>query len=216
MNEEITRWLPLLVVTLAGVFALSQIRSNNITNARIKWLENLRQVLTDFITENTAFQLKQGISKGIEQSNQKDKIPDSTKLYLNKITESTIEHLKIIECKYHLIILNLNPKEELHQKLENLLEEYMNMFNQIPTQKTFNDYNILMRKMSTHSDTIILLVRYVMKLEWEKTKRSYFSRIFYSKFGKGKEILYEALNLNLLPIKEPHKTCKVGKRESQP
>ncbi len=206
MNEEITRWLPLLVVTLAGVFALSQIRSNNITNARIKWLENLKQVLTDFITESTVFQLKEGVSKGIEQSNQKDKISENTKLYLNKIIESTIEHLKIIECKYQLIILNLNPKEKLHQKLENLLEQYMEMFNQIPAQKTLNDHNILIRKMSSHSDTIILLVRYVMKLEWEKTKRSYFSRMFYLKFGQGKEILYEALNLDLLPIKEPQKT----------
>lgn len=205
MNEEITRWLPLLVATLAGFFALFQIRANNITNARIKWLENLKQVLTDFITESTIFQLKEGISKGIEQSNQNDKLPESTKLYLNKINESTIEHLKIIECKYNLIILNLNPKEKSHQKLENLLEQYMDMFNQIPAQKTLNNYNILMRKMSSHSDTIILLVRYVMKLEWEKTKRSYFSRIFYLKFGKGKKLLNEALNLNLLPIKQPQK-----------
>ncbi|MBP4143236.1 hypothetical protein J3S90_15655 [Flavobacterium sp. P4023] len=206
MNEEITRWLPLLVVTLAGIFALSQIRSNNITNARIKWLENLKQMLTDFIMESTVFQLKEGVSKGIEEIKQKDKISEDAKLFLNKINDSTFEHLKIIDCKYNLILLNLNPKEKLHQKLENLLEQYMNMFNQIPAQKNLNDYNILIRKMTPHSDTIILLVRYVMKLEWEKTKRSYFSRIFYLKFGKGKEILHEALNLKLLPIKEVHKT----------
>jgi hypothetical protein len=205
MNDEITRWLPLLVASLTGVFALLQIRSNNITNARIKWLENLKQVLTDFISESTIFQLKEGVSRGIEQSSQLIKPSENTQVYLNKINESIIEHLKIIESKYNLIILNLNPKENLHKKLETLLDEYMNLFNQIPTQKSLENYNLLTRKMSAHSDTIILLIRYVMKLEWEKTKRSYFSRIFYMKFGKGKKILIEALNLKLLPIKIPNK-----------
>jgi hypothetical protein len=206
MNQEITRWLPLLVVTVAGFFALSQIKSNNITNARIKWLENLKQVLTDFISESSSFQFKEGISIGISKNNPKAEISEYAQSFLNKITESTIDHLKIIESKHDLIKLNLNPKEILHQKLEILLDEYMEMFNQIPSQNKINDYTVLIRKMSAHSHTIILLARYIMKLEWEKTKRSYFSRIFYMKFGNGKNILHEALNLNLLPIKEYKQT----------
>jgi hypothetical protein len=206
MNQEITRWLPLLVVTVAGFFALSQIKSNNITNARIKWLENLKQVLTDFISESSSFQFKEGISIGISKNNPKAETSEYAQSFLNKITESTIDHLKIIESKHDLIKLNLNPKEILHQKLEILLDEYMEMFNQIPSQNKINDYTVLIRKMSAHSHTIILLARYIMKLEWEKTKRSYFSRIFYMKFGNGKNILHEALNLNLLPIKEYKQT----------
>lgn len=206
MNQEITRWLPLLVVTVAGFFALSQIKSNNITNARIKWLENLKQVLTDFISESSSFQFKEGISIGISKNNPKAEISEYAQSFLNKITESTIDHLKIIESKHDLIKLNLNPKEILHQKLEILLDEYMEMFNQIPSQNKINDYTVLIRKMSAHSHTIILLARYIMKLEWEKTKRSYFSRIFYMKFGNGKNILHEALNLNLLSIKEYKQT----------
>jgi uncharacterized protein YneR len=206
MNQEITRWLPLLVVTVAGFFALSQIKSNNITNARIKWLENLKQVLTDFISESSSFQLKEGVSIGIAKNNPKEEISVYAQSFLNKITESTIEHLKIIECKHDLIKLNLNPKEILHQKLEILLDEYMEMFNQIPSQSNINDYHVLIRKMSAHSETIILLVRYIMKLEWEKTKRSYLSGIFYMNFGKGKKILHDALNLKLLPIKEYKQT----------
>lgn len=97
---------------------------------------------------------------------------------MNTINESIIEHLKIIESKHNLIKLNLNPKENLHKKLETLLDEYMDLFNQIPTQKTIESYNLLTRKKSAHSDTIILLIRYVMKLEWEKTKRSYFPEYF--------------------------------------
>lgn len=206
MNQEIIKWLPLVVVMVAGFFALAQIKSNNITNARIKWLENLKQVLTDFISESSSFQLKEGVSIGIAKNNPDIEISAFAQSFLNKITESTIEHLKTIACKHDLIKLNLNPKEILHQKLEIFLDEYIEMFNRIPSQNNINDYHVLIRKMSAHSETIILLARYIMKLEWEKTKRSYFSGIFYMKFGKGKKILCDAINLKLLPIKEYKRT----------
>lgn len=206
MNQEIIKWLPLVVVMVAGFFALAQIKSNNITNARIKWLENLKQVLTDFISESSSFQLKEGVSIGIAKNNPNKEISAFAQSFLNKITESTIEHLKTIACKHDLIKLNLNPKEILHQKLEIFLDEYIEMFNRIPSQNNINDYHVLIRKMSAHSETIILLARYIMKLEWEKTKRSYFSGIFYMKFGKGKKILCDAINLKLLPIKEYKRT----------
>lgn len=203
MNEEITRWLPLLATLVAGIFALSQIRSNNITNARIKWLENLKQVLTDFLSECFILQMKEGLSKGINERGEKAKIPETSMAYLNKINESTIEHLRIIESKHDLIKLNLNPKEDLHQKLETLLDNYMDLFNKIPAQKSTDEYNALLRKMSAHSDTIVLLIRYIMKLEWEKTKRPYLSRKWYMNFGKGRVTLHEALCLSLLPERTP-------------
>jgi hypothetical protein len=201
MNEEITRWLPLLVASLAGFFALWQIRSNNITNARIKWLENLKQILTDFISESTVFQLKEGVNKGLDERKQIAKISETAQAYLDKITESIFEHLKIIESKHNLIKLNLNPKESLHKKLEVLLDEYMDLFNKTSSKQSLTEYNLLIQKMSAYSDTIILLIRYIIKLEWEKTKRPYLSRVFYMKYGEGKKILIEALNLDLLPIK---------------
>jgi hypothetical protein len=203
MNQEITPWLPLIVVLVAGIFALFQIKSNNITNARIKWLENLKQVLTDFLSECTILQLKEGVSKGINEMGQKAEISEITLLYRNKLNESTIEHLKIIESKHDLIKLNLNPKEVLHQKLEELLDNYMKLFNEIPEKKTVEEYNALIRKMESHSDTLVLLSRYIMKLEWEKTKRTYLLKKWYMKFGQGKEILWEALELKLLPERIP-------------
>ncbi len=202
MNKEITQWLPLLVTIVAGIFALSQIKSNNITNARIKWLENLKQVLTDFLSECTILQLKEGVSKGIYEKGQKTPVSDNTLAYLNKINESTIEHLKIIESKHDLIKLNLNPKEILHQKLEKLLDDYMELFNKIPEKKTTEDYNALTRKMGAYSDTLVLLIRFIMKLEWEKTKRTFIFRKWYMKFGNGKKMLIEASNIKLLPERQ--------------
>jgi hypothetical protein len=201
MNEEITRWLPLLATLIAGIFALFQIRSNNITNARIKWLENLRRIFTEFLSECMILQFEEGLAKQITAQDASTKVGDSTLAYLNKINESYLEHLKIIDSKYHLIKLNLNPKEDLHQKLESLLDNYMRLLNKIPTQKSVGDYYALLQKMSPHSDIIVLLIRYIIKLEWEKTKRPYLSRKWYMKFGNGKKILHEALCLNLLPEK---------------
>lgn len=174
------------------IFCIISIRSNNITNARIKWLENLKQVLTDFLSECKILLLKKGVNKGINEQRSKDYIPEAVVSVLNKINESTIEHLKIIESKHDLIKLNLNPKEALHLKLEALLDAYMVNFNQIPTTEKSEDYNALLRRLDAYSDTLVLLIRFIMKLEWEKTKRSFIYRKWYMEFGKGKALLFEA------------------------
>jgi hypothetical protein len=203
MDKEIIPWLPLLVTLVAGIFALFQIKSNNITNARLKWLDNLKQVLTDFLSECTILQLKEGVSKGIKEIGLENNISSTTLDYLKRLDESIIEHLKIIESKYSLIKLNLNPKEILHQKLEELLDDYMSLFNEIPEKKATKDYNALTRQMEAYSGTLVLLIRYIMKLEWEKTKRTYLSRMFYMNIGKGKTLIFEAVNLKLMPERPP-------------
>ncbi len=199
MSDNVTKWIPLLVVILAGIFALFQIRSNNITNARIKWLENLKQLVADFLSELTILQLKESMSKAINLRGETERIPQEAADFSSKLSQSIIDHLKFIELKHDLIKLNLNPKEILHKKLEYLLDSYMLLFNKIPSENIIENLTKLIRSLRAHSDTMILLVRYIMKLEWEKTKRSYFSRKWYMGFGKGKKILEEALNLSLLP-----------------
>jgi len=199
MNEEITNWLPLLITFIAGAFALSQIRSNNITNARIEWLQNLKHEVTDFLAECAVVDFEQGLQKRIKEKNSDKELPENAKEIFNKINESFSDHLKIIESKHNLILLNLNPKEPLHQKLEKHLNDYMQLVNEIPKQNSIHDHSKLSRKIDAHGDTLILLNRYIMKLEWEKTKQSYLWRKWYMKCGKGKQILKEALNLKLLP-----------------
>lgn len=199
MIDKLTMWLPLALSLIAGVSALTQIRSNNITNARIKWLENLKQLLSDLLSESITLQLKEGVSKGVDERGMKEKISSSAQAYIDKINESIIEHLKTIEAKHALIKLNLNPEELLHQKLESILDYYMEFFNKIPIHTSTENYNALLRTMGAHSDTLVLLIRYIMKLEWEKTKRSYLSRFWYMHFGSGKRIHKMALSLKLLP-----------------
>jgi hypothetical protein len=202
--SKIIQWLPLIIAFVAGSFALYQIRSNNITDSRLKWLDNLKQVITDFISEITTVQLKNGILTDINERRGTSNATTSQNVteYFNTLTESIIEHLKIVEAKYHLIIFAINPKEELHIKFQNLLDDYMKLFNQLPLKKNIEDYNALIRKMEAYSDTIVLLARLIMKIEWEKIKKSYLPRLYYMKIGNGKHLLKEALEIKLLPERQ--------------
>ena len=195
MYEKFIQWLPILVVFIAGAFALHQIRSNNITNARIKWLENLKQIISDFFSECAILQLKWGLLQRIDEESKLTTTNQNIQSFYDKINDSIIDNLKIIESKHDLIKLNLNPKENLHLKFENILDIYMRIIDEIPSNKNLEKYEGLVKGLAAYSETLKLLIRYIMKLEWEKTKRSYLSKYCYMKFGKGKKILKEAMSL---------------------
>ena len=73
----------------------------------------------------------------------------------------------------------------------------MKLFKDIPEKKYQQEsFEELVEKMSSYSGTLTQLARFIMKLEWEKTKRSFVARKYYMAFGSGKRILNEALNLN--------------------
>ncbi|HMG81460.1 MAG TPA: hypothetical protein VK559_00360 [Ferruginibacter sp.] len=198
MQHFYTDWLPLIIVFAAGGLTLQQIRSNNITNSRIKWLENLKQLTSEFFSECTTLIIKEGISGAIDRLRKTIAIPDNAESYYSKITDSLIDHLKIVNLKHDLIKLNLNPKEPLHIKFEKILDSYMGFFNKIPSVKqSENDYKELVQTMDSHYKLLVRLTRHIMKLEWEKTKRSYVSSIYYVRYGEGKKLLEEALSLDL-------------------
>ena len=100
MKEESIRFIPIFAVIIAGLFALFQIRSNNITNARLRWLENFKQLITDFIAEITSIQLKEGITKNISGTEFEAQF---FKDFNIKMIESYLDHLKSIQNKLTLI-----------------------------------------------------------------------------------------------------------------
>ena len=161
MISEFIKWLPLIVTFVAGAFALLQINTNNITNARIKWLETFKQILSDFFSESMILQLKDGVTKGIKS----DTGPQLRLQNINdRLTESYFEHLKVLVMKYYLIKLNLNPNEDIHQKLDLLLEEYMNLINLLPQEADQTKQTTILRDLTALSDRIILFNRFLVKL----------------------------------------------------
>jgi|GEM_PF-3264309 len=203
MNLSFIQLLPLIITFVAGSFALWQIRSNNVTNARIKWLDNFKQIITDFIAEICILQMKDGIITGLEELSASTSMPLPTgaQKYIDNYQGSIQDHLKVIEQKYYLLKLNLNPKEELHTKLEMLLEAHVAIVNRIPLAKNKKEHDQLTREMRPYTDCMTLLTRHIMKLEWEKIKRPLPSRVYYFRFGKGKLLKKEATGLAIETIK---------------
>src|SRR4051812_4807353 len=181
MYQTFLQWLPLIIVFVAGSLALHQIRVNNITNARIKWLDNLKQLISEFFSEAATILLKEGLVVEIDRKRaEKKDLLNYVESFSDEMRKSIVGHLKVIGIKHNLILLNLNPKEEIHMKFEQLLEDYMKLFNDIPEKKYQQEsFEEIVEKMSAYSGTLTLLARFIMKLEWEKTKRSFISRKYY-------------------------------------
>jgi hypothetical protein len=190
-----SNWVPVIAAFIAGFFALTQIRANNITNSRIRWLENLKNILSEFTSECTVLTIEEGVSKTIKYRQSINESSEEADGFLKNANNKIIDRLKTISIKHDLLKLNLNPKENLHLKFEKHLDAYMELINQIPLKKT--DHILLSKKISKQEEMLLLLSRLILKLEWEKTKRSYLSFKYYTLFGKGKEIKKEVLQVKL-------------------
>jgi len=193
---QYSQWLPIFVVFIAGFFALHQIRSNNITNARIKWLDNLKLSVADFFSEATGLLMKEGVARAINLRRQNEPNKEQHQLDYDKMNHSVMEHLQAIELKYSLLKLNLNPKEKLHVNFEKLLESFMDLINKIPDISD-NEFRSLLHEITICNSKLIEISRYVIKLEWERTKRSYLSRLYYKNLGKGRKLMNEGIDITL-------------------
>lgn len=197
MKLDNLSWLPLAAI-VTGFFALKQIRSNNITNARIKWLDNLKTLIADFFAECDTLTYKEVASFGVNERRKLDPKNETAQKLHDDLSLELIDALRIIAIKHDLIKLNLNPKEPLHIKFEKLLDGYMGIFNTIPkTKKDSEDFKMIARNLNKHSEVLLLLARFICKLEWEKTKRGFLSRAWFFKIGKGNQLLREALALEI-------------------
>jgi hypothetical protein len=152
--------------------------------------------ISDFISESEMILLNKMASGSIENRAKEQSIPKNAIDFIEKVNADLPLQLKSIEAKYILIKLNLNPKEDLHIKFEEALELYMDQFNKIPLVKNDKDESInLIQTMRKQNECLILLARNLMKLEWEKIKKSELNYFLYSHFGKGKILLKESLKI---------------------
>ncbi len=184
----------LIAALIVGQYAIIQIRNNNITNARIKWLENLKNFISQFAACSSDLILSVQISHyKAAYENQEKNISDLNweheKRVINLITS--------LYTNLHLIILNLNPKEDSHIKLKDklnahykLLTDFIKTYGNLTNDKGEKISEMeYINKVDEKILEIILLSRYIMKIEWEKVKRSESDFNDYINFGKGKEFM---------------------------
>lgn len=190
----IISWLPLIGVIIAGSFAIAQIRLNNITNSRIKWLDGLKALIADFNSEVFRLSLNKSVVKRIDSLKEQGYSSNLADDFASTVNNGLVKQLKVIQYKFYMIRLNLNPKEDLHIALTEVIDYLMDLINQIP--KTTNEQHPeLVEKMTACSDRIVLIARLIFKLEWEKLKRNWLFRKLYLNFGAGESIRKEILEL---------------------
>ncbi|PKB17955.1 hypothetical protein [Flavobacterium sp. 5] len=165
-NESnlLTYILPILVALIAAFIALCQVKSNNISSARIAWMENLREILSELIVAYADCHLI--------VMNMHHKLEEARKI-------SQIAIGEIIKTDYHLhvasihkvnklankVLLYLDSDNANHHRIEALIDK-------LSKNLRFEDVlNLKQDELQENLDEIILLSKKIFKCEWQKSKR---------------------------------------------
>jgi hypothetical protein len=159
-------YLPLLIALVTAIVALFQIKSNNVTQSRIHWIDELRKALSEFLSIMKFIPLRiANITNDISQL-------DKNSLNFKEASEKFInEGYQEIELKYvkasqllSQINLSLNDDEKKHSELIKKLKEYLEKAGKAIKTKTIEELNAL-------ENDCINLSKGILKEEWEKAKR---------------------------------------------
>jgi chromosome segregation ATPase len=121
---------------LSAYYALKNIRTNNIINARLDWGKNLKELIAEFVT--VGFSLVK-IDKEISalkipaldpKPDQVEKLNEDFRIHFEKYEE---QKNKLIKTK-SLLHLNLNSNEDLHKNLETQLNRFSEIIDKIQEQ----------------------------------------------------------------------------------
>lgn len=159
--------IPILVVLLAGLLALFQVKANIISTARIEWTQNLRLNISSFLSETDI--LNYNLREVLDLSNQ-GKTTEAKKLY-----DEQKENFKKVHNYGNQIILFLNNKEETQQKeFQKLVSDYLN-------KSTHGKHSQDIDKLQSLQNEIVSKAQDILKRAWEDAKTFKMSDIF--KFG---------------------------------
>ena len=133
---------------------LAQVRANNISQARINWIQDLRSELSRYIGEVAIinFYLQEVI-----ELNKNRKKEEAKELY-----NAQIDRIKEARQYAFKIKLFLNKGESDHSKLESLIDNYF--------KTALDDYSTVKSNFNTISNDILDISRKILKDAWEQAK----------------------------------------------
>ncbi|WP_313094258.1 hypothetical protein [Empedobacter sp.] len=161
MKTLILSSIPVLIAIIAWFAALYQVKSNIISNARINWTNNLRDLVSEYIVSSkTTVLLITNISKKALRAGE-DKIYEVIE---NNYENYLIESNKT-EITGNKILLLLNPKYPEHKII-------INSINEVYKYLEFEDINdIDKNKIEPFLQDIIDASQRIIDCEWQKSKR---------------------------------------------
>lgn len=133
---------------------LAQVRANNISQARINWMQDLRNEITNF---NGEVALINFYLQDVVEFNEKGEKTKAEKLYNNQI-----ERIKNARQFAFKIKLFLNTKEDNHKKLEKLIDQYF--------KEALENYSTVTSDFNTITNDILITSRTILKEVWEQAK----------------------------------------------
>lgn len=151
-------WGPIITIVvalIAALFALFQARSNTIAQARIKWIEELKDNISKFCDASVSTAYYFEMSNNLHK---KDKT--ESKYYYEKYLKSNSDVI-ILSNK---IKITLNPYETKHKEIIDIVKKIENYM------KT-PDNNISQIKIEEYLFDIDLLCQDIIKEEWQKSKK---------------------------------------------
>jgi len=176
-----SKWLISIVTTvflavLAGLVTLAQVKVNNISKAIINWCENLREIISKYISEvrNLNYGLRILIEdKNYLLSNEKKKELEE------KYNELMKDSKKICEFGNKIKLYLNNKQNKLHKKLNELIDIYeKKAVENIKEIERVDDINDI-------EHAIIKISQEILNETWEEAKAFGLTDIF--KFHRNKK-----------------------------
>ena len=160
MTETLsTNIVTIIIALIAAMVALFQVKLNIISDARVKWIESLREALSQYCMEVELYSLTKGNfiyegkgKTGLELENILNK-------YYPSLTDSGNKVLKL-QSK---VMLYLNSNNKKHKEIEDLLRQ-----NSLLIHDTNADHR---EKIQKNIQQVIVLAKDIFKTEWKKSKR---------------------------------------------
>lgn len=191
-SESIFNWtvlIPIIVVIIGGIITLYQVRSNTISSARIKWIENFNDIISEYCVyaEKTIIQIgnineKYKINKEYKEAKTSFNSNSDEKVFKSEYLQDYHEYLEYISkaLEYlNKIRIYLKMKDNRHKEIDDLLLE-----NKAKTSLCFKNFSENEEKrIKDNIEKIAIISREIVNGEWKKSK-SYFPEFIRKWFRK--------------------------------
>lgn len=170
-NLELT--IPIIVAILGGLLAIYQVKMNIIKSARIKWIENLRDTLSHFISatsniEHTLDLMTSDVDKGI---NPDKAFYNHSTSFIGSANESVRYATKIS--------LYLNILEPIHKELASKIDHFI-VISTDAFDKKGEERSKAKKIIGKNIQEIVRLSQKIIKIEWDRVSKSWVKRKFES------------------------------------
>ena len=161
-------WIPILVAAIGVFTALYQVKLNIIASARVEWMHQLREAISNYITAVSSLNLFVQNIRSRVISNKELTSKEQRERFSHQIIKERQESLDRLNSQIlknsSLVKLHLNPAEKSHINLINSLEEFAKVSN------SSSDWQNK-EKLEKILEDCIEKSQIVLSDSWRKTKK---------------------------------------------